>query len=151
MALINSPLMWNTYVTLPFRKVGHGTWSHPPLSLHLQALMMSQYHLLTPPNPPILVAFGWLKSVWLPHWAWRWSRLREAFLRAYFEMSPAYIYVYVYIYIYAVQRIWIFSKHRVCNGFNITLLHQLPLEELGELVPNKPAALLYNFIYLYVF
>lgn len=35
----------------------------------------------------------------------------------------------------------------------ITLLHQLPLEEPGELVPNKPAALLYIFyihIYIYI-
>lgn len=72
------------------------------------------------------------------------------FLRAYFEMSPAYICMYIYIYM--LRRRSGYCQSILCVMVSsITLLQQLPLEEPGELVPNKPAALLYNFIYIHVF
>lgn len=61
-------------------------------------------------------------------------------------MSPAYRHTYMYVLCrgsgYSQSILYIMVP-------SITLLHQLPLEEPGELAPNKPAALLYNFIYMF--
>lgn len=107
---------------------------------------MSQYHLVTAPS----LCCIWLAEICdCPTEQEGGPGLEKHVLELNLKCL-LYTYICVYIYMHYGEDLDILKASCVMVS-SITLLHQLPSEEPVELVPNKPAALLYNFIYIYVF
>lgn len=112
MALINIPLMWDTDVTL----LGKWSMGHVPISPFFAFAGLDDVLVSLGDCPQSLLHLaGWnlcdcpIEHEGGPGWQ---NHVLELNLKC-----LLHTYIYVCVYICTVQRIWIFSKHPVCNGF----------------------------------